>query len=295
MVNTKHHIARQVTDLEAIYHKYDGAEAKYKRKEKNYKKDLQDLIEYVKWITDETSILRARVGKAEGVIQSLRKSGESSVEALLKTFYQLRQKQMALDNEAELLRVQVNTKERMIKMKEDEKGNLKTTLENEKNGNDFEFSKLRKQLDEQKALIGNQRKLLNKLQVLNEVTQGCITQSSAELANKMREKQTICLSIDDQHREQGKLKKRHNYLETKIQSCIPVGQNQDGMNSRKYEPEEVTILPDSFKKYNQPNSKYVDVNRYGIRSQHAFFGMTKNGVNYDEIDKTKDNTMRPKP
>lgn len=130
---------------------------------------------------------------------------------------------MALDNEAELLRVQVNTKERMIKMKEDEKGNLKTTLENEKNGNDFEFSKLRKQLDEQKALIGNQRKLLNKLQVLNEVTQGCITQSSAELANKMREKQTICLSIDDQHREQGKLKKRHNYLETKIQSCIPVG------------------------------------------------------------------------
>ena len=55
-------------------------------------------------------------------------------------------------------------------MKEDEKGNLKTMLENEKNANDLEFSKLRKQLDEQKALIGNQRKLLNKLQVLNEVT-----------------------------------------------------------------------------------------------------------------------------
>lgn len=33
-------------------------------------------------------------------------------------------------------------------MKEDEKGNLKTTLENEKNTNDLEFSKLRKQLDE---------------------------------------------------------------------------------------------------------------------------------------------------
>lgn len=33
-------------------------------------------------------------------------------------------------------------------MKEDEKGNLKTTLENEKNANDLEFSKLRKQLDE---------------------------------------------------------------------------------------------------------------------------------------------------
>ena len=133
MVNKKHSLARQVTDLEAIYHRYDGAETKYTKKEKTYKKDLNDLIEYVKWIIDETAILRERVRKAEAVIQSLRKSGESSVEALLKTFYQLRQKQIALDNEAELLRVQVNTKERMIKMKEDEKGSLKTTLENEKN------------------------------------------------------------------------------------------------------------------------------------------------------------------
>lgn len=148
MINKKHDIARETTNLEAIYHKYDGAEAKFDRKEKNYKKDLYDLIEYVKWITDETGILRERVRKAEAIISSLRKSGESSVEALLKTFYQLRQKQIALDNEAELLRVQVNTKERMIKMKEDEKGNLKTTLENEKNANDLEFSKLRKQLDE---------------------------------------------------------------------------------------------------------------------------------------------------
>ena len=87
MINKKHDIARQTTDLEAIYHKYDGAEVKFDKKEKNYKKDLYDLIEYVEWITDETSILRERVRKAEAIISSLRKSGESSVEALLKTFY----------------------------------------------------------------------------------------------------------------------------------------------------------------------------------------------------------------
>ena len=87
MINRKHNIAREVTDLEAIYHKYDGAEGKFDRKEKTYKKDLADLIEYVKWITEETSIMHDRVCKAEAVISSLRKSGESSVEALLKTFY----------------------------------------------------------------------------------------------------------------------------------------------------------------------------------------------------------------
>jgi len=76
MVNTKHEVARQVTDLEDIYHRYDGAETKFSKKEKNYKKDLYDLIEYCKWITGETSILRERVRKAEAVISSLRKSGE---------------------------------------------------------------------------------------------------------------------------------------------------------------------------------------------------------------------------
>ena len=41
----------------------------------------------------------------------------------------------------------------MIKMKEDEKGNLKSTIENEKNDQDAEFDKLRMQLDEQKDMI----------------------------------------------------------------------------------------------------------------------------------------------
>lgn len=89
-VNKKHNIAREVTDLDAIFHKYDGEENRFDRKEKSYKKDLYDLIEYVKWITTETGILRERVRKAEAVISSLRKSGESSVESLLKTLYKLR-------------------------------------------------------------------------------------------------------------------------------------------------------------------------------------------------------------
>jgi hypothetical protein len=89
-VNKKHDIAREVTDLEEIYHRYDGAEQRYATREHRYKKDLYDLIEYTKWITTETGILRERVRKAEAVISSLRKSGESSVESLLKTLYKLR-------------------------------------------------------------------------------------------------------------------------------------------------------------------------------------------------------------
>ncbi len=155
MVNKKHEIAREVTGLEAIYHRYDGAEVKYAQREKHYKKDLYDLIEYAKWITKETGVLRDRVRKAEAVISSLRKSGESSVESLLKTLYKLRQQQIKLEDDANLLRMHVKQKEGMIKMKETEKGNLKAAYEDQKNEHDLEFSKLRRQLDEQKSLIGN--------------------------------------------------------------------------------------------------------------------------------------------
>ena len=40
-------------------------------------------------------------------------------------------------------------------MKEDEKGNLKAKIENEKSHQDSELRKLRKQLEEQEALIVN--------------------------------------------------------------------------------------------------------------------------------------------
>ena len=159
------------------------------------------MVEYVKWITDETAILRARVRKAEAVICQLRKSGEQSVESLLATLYSLRKKQQQLDSEAELLMMHVKSKEMMIKMKEDEKGALKATLEREKFVMDTEFNKLRVQLDHQSKLISDQRQLLNKLQVLNEVTQSGITHSAQELAARRKESQTLSIKIDDKNRD----------------------------------------------------------------------------------------------
>lgn len=175
----------------------DFTESKYKKKDKVYNKDLYDLIEYVKWITNETGLLRQRVRAAESVISQLRKSGESSVESLLDTLYVLKKKQKKLDDEAETLRMHVKSKEGLIKMKEDARGNLKATIENEKQEQDVEMSKLRKQLDEQKNLIGNQRKLLNQLQVMNEYSQSDITKAATELSKKNNEKENLSLQISE--------------------------------------------------------------------------------------------------
>jgi hypothetical protein len=56
-------------------------------REKNVDKDMEDLVEYVKWITEDLGVLRDRVRIAEKVISDLRRTGEESVESLLNNLY----------------------------------------------------------------------------------------------------------------------------------------------------------------------------------------------------------------
>ena len=49
--------------------------------------DVSDLIEYVKWITEDLGVLRDRVRIAEKVINDLRRTGQESVESLLGNLY----------------------------------------------------------------------------------------------------------------------------------------------------------------------------------------------------------------
>ena len=86
--------------------------------------------------------------------------------------------------------------------------------------------------------------MLNKLQVLNEVTQQGITHSAQELASRRKESQALSIKIDDRNRDQEKLRKRHNYLQTEIKNCIPVVPGPDGQPMQRYHPDSVTILPD---------------------------------------------------
>jgi len=108
-------LGTQITGLDQIYHSYDNHEVKYEKKTKSYKRDLYDLIEYVKQLTLETSILRKRIRAAESVICQLRSAGKQSVESMLDTLFILRKKQEKLDEEAENLRMEVQSKEALIK------------------------------------------------------------------------------------------------------------------------------------------------------------------------------------
>ena len=63
-------------------------EKKTIKREKDLDKDMNDLVEYVKWVTGDLGILRDRVRIAEKIISDLRRSGEESVESLLNNLYE---------------------------------------------------------------------------------------------------------------------------------------------------------------------------------------------------------------
>ena len=115
------------------------------------------------------------------------------------------------------------------------------------------------------------------------MTQAGITQSSQELAAKLREKNSLSMQINDKLRDQEKITKRHNYLQNEIKNCIPTKPGIDGQMVQKYSPDDVTILPDQHRVYHEATGTYANINKHKVRSQHAMFSEKKNPVNYDTI------------
>lgn len=65
----------------------ESEEARAARIEKLLDRDVNDVVDYVKWVTNDLGLLRDRVRIAEKIISDLRKSGEESVESLLNNLY----------------------------------------------------------------------------------------------------------------------------------------------------------------------------------------------------------------
>lgn len=105
--------------------KVDTGMKKNATMEKKLDQDMNDLVEYVKWISAESQKLRERVRASERVISDLKQSGESSVESLMETLYLLKIRQEELESQAQSLRDIINTKEMVIKAKEEQKAGIK--------------------------------------------------------------------------------------------------------------------------------------------------------------------------
>jgi hypothetical protein len=73
----------RIADYEIRSKKMRQEESLIQKREKLFERDTQDLLEYVKWISADLSMLRDRARIAEKIISDLKKSGEESVDSLM--------------------------------------------------------------------------------------------------------------------------------------------------------------------------------------------------------------------
>jgi len=78
---------RTISDYDQSMINMQREEVRIGKREEKLEMDVNDLVEYVKWITGDLTALRDRVRIAEKVINDLRKSGQESVESLLNSLY----------------------------------------------------------------------------------------------------------------------------------------------------------------------------------------------------------------
>ena len=62
---------------------------------------------------------------------------------------------------------------------------------------------------------------------------------------------------------------------------------------QRYNPDEVTVLPDQHKKFHIPSGKYYNVNKYDVRSQMAMFSEDENKIDYNKIVEPEDKEKQP--
>jgi DNA-directed RNA polymerase specialized sigma54-like protein len=76
---------KHITDFEIRSKRMRVEEKHIQKREKLFERDYQDLLEYIKWISADLSLLRDRARIAEKIISDLKQSGEESVDSLMGT------------------------------------------------------------------------------------------------------------------------------------------------------------------------------------------------------------------
>ena len=148
--------ANKITEYETRAAKMQREERLIERREKLFERDTSDVLEYVKWISTDLSMLRDRARIAEKIVNDLKKSGEESVDNLMGTLSHHKKSQEALDREIDSIRAVINAKEHEVNIREGDITNLKRLIELETNEKQMEIRRLKTEIDEQNKVIENQ-------------------------------------------------------------------------------------------------------------------------------------------
>ena len=202
----------RIADYEIRAKKMRREETCIQRREKLFEQDTSDVLEYVKWISSDLSMLRDRSRIAEKIISDLKRSGEQSVDSLMSTLAHHKTSQESLDREIDSIRAVINAKEHEVSVREGDITNLNRLIELETNEKQIEIRRLRTEIDEQNKVVENQQKIIKELQVLNDYTQGDLIQATSDLQSRIRERDDLQLKFLDSDHETTNLQYRQSTL-----------------------------------------------------------------------------------
>ena len=74
---------REISEIEVKMSRMKKEQSNRVKREKQYDQDNIDLVEYVKWVSGDLSMLRDRARVSEKIISDLKRSGEESVDQLM--------------------------------------------------------------------------------------------------------------------------------------------------------------------------------------------------------------------
>lgn len=74
---------REISEIEVKMSRMKKEQSNIVKREKQYDQDNIDLVEYVKWVSGDLSMLRDRARVSEKIISDLKRSGEESVDQLM--------------------------------------------------------------------------------------------------------------------------------------------------------------------------------------------------------------------
>ena len=146
----------RIADYETRSKKMRKEETLIQKREKLFEQDTSDVLEYVKWISADLSMLRDRSRIAEKIVSDLKRSGEQSVDSLMSTLAHHKHSQEHLDHEIDSIRAVINAKEHEVSIREGDITNLKRLIELETNEKQIEIRRIKTEIDEQNKVIENQ-------------------------------------------------------------------------------------------------------------------------------------------
>lgn len=193
MTKAKHEILFRNMSIEERHYFMSKLDDRVISQEKN----VQGLVKYAKSLTGELESYKGKVVLAEKIVEDLKNTGNESVDSLMGMLKKYKRQQKYTVEEIDKLKKLSLIKDAEIVNITEELNSLLDYKSKQTDNANKKKDNARNMIEENKAIIKRQDKLIVDLQQKNEVCQIAITQTEDELHRKTKEKSELEIKVKE--------------------------------------------------------------------------------------------------